>query len=64
MLLRYLAAGQGSLDYDHYLSLLEACGFAGPLHLHELQESEVAGSVAFLREKLKASERALAAGSD
>ena len=51
--LRYLAAGHGSLDYDHYLSLLEACGFAGPLLLHELQESEVAGSVVFLREKLR-----------
>ncbi len=55
--LRHVAAGKGSLDYDHYLSWLNACGFAGPLLLHELQESEVAGSVAFLRGKLKASRR-------
>lgn len=59
--LRYVAAGKGSLDYDHYLSLLNASGFTGPLILHELQESEVAGSVAFLQEKLKASKRAVAA---
>ena len=62
--LHYVAAGKGSLDYDHYLSLLSACGFAGPLMLHELQESEVAGSIAFLREKLTASGRAIAAGKD
>jgi sugar phosphate isomerase/epimerase len=51
--LRHLAAGKGVLDYDHYLSLLKACGFAGPLILHELKETEVAESVAFLRGKLK-----------
>lgn len=62
--LRHVAAGKGSLDYDHYLSLLNACGFAGPLILHELQESEVAGSVAFLQEKMKASIRAVASGSE
>ena len=53
--LRHVAAGKGSLDYDHYLSLLKDCGFTGALILHELQESEVAGSVAFLRKKLEAS---------
>ena len=52
--LRHLAAGRGALDYDHYLSLLEGCGFDGPLILHELKEPEVAESVAFLRRKLKA----------
>jgi sugar phosphate isomerase/epimerase len=61
---RHVAAGKGFLDYDHYLSLLNACGFAGPLILHELQESEVAGSVAFLRGKLNASSRNETAGSD
>src|SRR5207247_1417042 len=35
--LRHVAAGKGLLDYDHYLLLLNACGFAGPLILHELQ---------------------------
>ena len=62
--LRHVAAGKGSLDYDHYLSRLKACGFAGPLILHELKESEVAGSVAFLRKKLKASSSVVAAESD
>jgi len=62
--LRHVAAGKGSLDYDHYLSLLNVCGFAGPLILHELQESEVAGSVGFLREKLKVAGRAVAAQSN
>jgi sugar phosphate isomerase/epimerase len=56
--LRHVAAGKGLLDYDRYLSLLSACGYAGPLILHELQESEVAVSVAFLREKLRMSGRA------
>jgi sugar phosphate isomerase/epimerase len=51
--LRCVAAGKGSLDYDHYISLLNACGFAGPMILHELKESEVPECVAFLREKLK-----------
>ena len=55
--LRHGAAGKGLLDYDHYLAWLRVCGFAGPLILHELQEAEVAGSVAFLREKLAAARR-------
>jgi sugar phosphate isomerase/epimerase len=46
------AAGQGKLDYDRYLSLLHACGFSGPLWLHGLSETQVAGCVAFLREKM------------
>ena len=61
--LRHVAAGKGSLDYDHYLSLLGVCGFVGPLILHELQESEVAGSVAFLREKFQAFRRDEAEGT-
>jgi sugar phosphate isomerase/epimerase len=47
------AAGTGALDYDHYLRRLEQLGYEGPLILHGLTESEVAGSVAFLRGKLK-----------
>jgi sugar phosphate isomerase/epimerase len=46
------AAGQGVLDYDHYLTLLRAVGFTGPLILHGLDETQVNGAVAFLREKL------------
>jgi sugar phosphate isomerase/epimerase len=47
-----VAAGQGLLDYDHYLALLRAAGFRGPVILHGLAESQVEGSIAFLREKL------------
>jgi sugar phosphate isomerase/epimerase len=46
------AAGHGKLDYDRYLSLLHRNGFHGPLLLHGLNESQVAGCVAFLRERL------------
>jgi sugar phosphate isomerase/epimerase len=46
------AAGQGKLDYDRYLSLLHSYRFPGPLLLHGLSEAQVAGCVAFLREKI------------
>jgi sugar phosphate isomerase/epimerase len=46
------AAGTGMLDYDHYIALLQAVGFEGPLILHSLAEAEVPQSVAFLRRKL------------
>jgi len=48
----HLAAGQGKLDYDHYLSLLHASQFEGPLLLHGLSEEQATGCVAFLRGKL------------
>jgi sugar phosphate isomerase/epimerase len=47
-----VAAGKGCLDYDRYLTLLRGAGYGGPLILHSLAESEVTGSVAFLRDKL------------
>jgi sugar phosphate isomerase/epimerase len=47
-----VAAGKGDLDYDLYLRHLSEAGYAGPLVLHGLAEEEVAGSLAFLREKL------------
>ncbi len=47
-----LAAGQGVLDYGHYLRLLQVAGFDGPLILHGLKEDEVAESCAFLRAEL------------
>ena len=46
------AAGQGKLDYDRYLSLLQTHGFSGPLLLHGLSEAQVPGCVTFLRERL------------
>lgn len=51
------AAGTGVLDYDHYLKLLDAAGYHGPLIMHSLQESEVPQTVAFLRRKLAALNR-------
>jgi sugar phosphate isomerase/epimerase len=50
----HLAAGQGLLDYDQYLALLDASGFDGALVLHGLAESDVDASLAFLEAKLGA----------
>ncbi|MCC6699383.1 MAG: sugar phosphate isomerase/epimerase [Candidatus Hydrogenedentes bacterium] len=50
------AAGNGLLNYDLYIELLDRIGYKGPLILHSLQESEVDPSVAFLRGKLNALE--------
>lgn len=47
------AAGTGLLDYDLYIDLLQSVGYSGPLVLHGLAESQVAGCVKFLREKLE-----------
>lgn len=46
------AAGEGVLDYDHYLARLSTGGFDGPLILHGLEERQVDQCVAFLRGKL------------
>ena len=46
-----LAIGSGLLDWDLYLTLLNRVNFAGPLILHGFNESQVAASVAFLRQK-------------
>ena len=48
----HLAAGQGRLDYDRYLSLLHTYRFRGPLLLHGLSVAQVPSCVAFLRQKL------------
>ena len=48
----FQAAGQGILDYDHYVHLLRAIGFAGPLILHGLSEAQVDAAVGFVRRKL------------
>jgi len=46
------AAGEGLLDYDHYLSLLAHAAPDVALILHGLSESQVDGCTAFLREKI------------
>lgn len=48
------AAGTGLLDYELYLRLLHGAGYAGPLILHGLDETQVDTAVAFLREKMRA----------
>jgi sugar phosphate isomerase/epimerase len=47
------AAGTGLLDYPYYLGLLRSIGFDGPLILHGLSETQVEGSLAFLRDSLQ-----------
>ena len=48
----HLPAGQGKLDYDHYIALLHKYKFRGPLLLHSLSEAQVPGCAGFLREKI------------
>lgn len=45
------AAGQGVLDYDHYVAKLAALPREVPLILHSLTEAQVDSSIAFLRSK-------------
>jgi sugar phosphate isomerase/epimerase len=49
----FRAAGEGVLDYDHYLRLLKAAAFDGPLILHGLTEAQVDATVGFLRDRLQ-----------
>jgi sugar phosphate isomerase/epimerase len=49
---RYVAAGQGKLDYAFYLDLLRRAGFDGPVILHSLSEEEVPAAVSFIRNNL------------
>jgi sugar phosphate isomerase/epimerase len=46
------ALGEGVLDWDHYLHLLRAANFSGPLIMHGFAEADVDRSVQFLRDKL------------
>ena len=49
----FRAAGKGILDYDHYLRLLQASAFTGPLILHGLAEVQVDAALQFLYGKLR-----------
>ena len=44
----FAAAGQGDVDWEHYLALLDASGYTGALIMHGLDEADVAASTAFL----------------
>jgi sugar phosphate isomerase/epimerase len=48
----FVAAGQGVLDYPHYLAALRRVGFDGPLITHGLTAGEAPGVGAFLRRAL------------
>ena len=50
--MEYVAPGKGILPWDHYLQLLRASKFEGPLIMHSLAEAEVDESAAFLRGKM------------
>ncbi|GAC1425504.1 MAG: sugar phosphate isomerase/epimerase [Ktedonobacteraceae bacterium] len=49
----FLAAGEGILDYDHYLCLLLASAFSGPLIIHGLAEVQVDAALQFIHSKLQ-----------
>ncbi len=48
----FRAAGEGILDYDYYLRLLQGIGFAGPLIIHGLAEAQVDAALQFIHGKL------------
>ena len=50
----FVAAGQGVLDYAHYLSCLAEAGFKGPLVTHGLSAAEAPVTALFLRRALAA----------
>ena len=49
----FRAAGEGILDYDHYLRLLQERSFTGPLIIHGLAEAQVDAALWFLYDKLQ-----------
>lgn len=50
----FVAAGQGVLDYPHYLRSLGSIGFRGALVTHGLEAAEAPAVARFLREQLAA----------
>ena len=52
-----LALGAGTLDWDHYLTLLRGSDFQGPLIMHGFQERDVGASVKFIRNGLAEQKR-------
>lgn len=47
--LRFVAAGQGILDFPYYIRLLDQYGYQGPLIMHGLSEEQVPESCRFLK---------------
>lgn len=54
----FAAAGQGVVDFPHFISRLRAAGFDGPLITHGLTEAEAPDVSAFLRGVLEESGKA------
>jgi sugar phosphate isomerase/epimerase len=50
----FAAAGRGDVDWERYLTLLDASGYTGALVMHGLDEADVARSTTFLVEHLNA----------
>ncbi len=51
--LNFVAAGQGILDFPHYIRLLDQWGYQGPLIMHGLSETQVPESSRFLKEVMQ-----------
>ena len=51
--LKVMAAGEGVLNYDVYIKLLNDYNFKGALILHSLDEDQVDTSVCFIRQKIE-----------
>jgi sugar phosphate isomerase/epimerase len=49
----FRAAGEGILDYDYYLRLLQTSTFLGPLIIHGLTEAQVDAAFQFIHGKLQ-----------
>ena len=49
----FRAAGEGILDDDHYLRLLQASAFPGPLIIHGLAEAQVDTALQFIYDKFQ-----------
>ncbi|HSK68362.1 MAG TPA: sugar phosphate isomerase/epimerase family protein [Candidatus Limnocylindria bacterium] len=47
--LSFVAAGEGTIDFPHYIGLLKKYGFDGTVMLHSLEAEQVPKSAAFLR---------------
>jgi sugar phosphate isomerase/epimerase len=53
---RFCTAGTGVVPWDRFITLCREAGYTGPLILHTLTEPEAQGAVAFLRERIAATD--------
>lgn len=50
--MEFVAAGEGLLDYQYYIELLDQYGYKGPLIMHGLSETQIPKSRRFLEEMI------------